>query len=236
MEPLVLVPGLLCTQTLYAPQIVAFADRQILVADHRGHDSIAAIAQDVLTAAPDRFALCGLSMGGYIALEILRQAPERVSRLALLDTNARADTPEQTERRNVLIRMTEDRGFARVPELLYPGFVHENRRDDAELKATVVEMAEETGPDAFIRQTRAIIGRVDSRPFLPQITCPTLVLVGEGDTLTPPDLSREMHALIPGSTLEIVPDCGHLSTLEAPGAITAALKCWIGSTSAFSPR
>ncbi|WP_417695362.1 alpha/beta fold hydrolase [Roseibium sp.] len=236
MEPIVLIPGLLCTETLYAPQISAFSDRPILVADHRQHNSIEAIARSVLDKAPDAFALAGLSMGGYVAMEIMRIAPQRVTRLALMDTNARADTQEQTDRRQVLIRMTRERGFDKVPHLLYPGFVHANRAADENLKSVVLEMAEETGPDAFIRQTEAIIGRLDSRPSLGDITCPTLVLVGDGDTLTPPDLAREMHEHISGSELMVVPDCGHLSTLEAPNAVTDALKAWIGSTSQFSPR
>ncbi|WP_417687879.1 alpha/beta fold hydrolase [Roseibium sp.] len=236
MEAIVFIPGLLCTEILYAPQIVAFADRPLMVANHRQHDTIEAIAASILEKAPDRFALAGLSMGGYIAMEIMRVAPERVTRLALLDTNPRPDAPEQTERREFLIRMTEQKGFNKVPHLLYPGFVHKNRENDEELKSVVVEMAQETGPEAFIRQTRAIISRIDSRPGLSSITCPTLVLVGEGDTLTPPELAREMHQLIPDSRLAVIGNCGHLSTLEAPEAVTAELKSWMGSTNAHSAR
>lgn len=227
MEPIVFIPGLLCTEVLFAPQIVAFADRPIMVADHRQQNSIPTIAADILSKAPERFALAGLSMGGYIAMEIMRQAPERVSRLALLDTNPRADTPEQTERRHFLIKLTREKGFNKVPHLLYPGFVHENRLEDEDLKATVVEMANDTGPDAFIRQTEAIIGRTDSRPFLGNISCPTLVLVGDGDTLTPPSMAQEIHGLIPGSELAVIPGSGHLSTLETPGEVIAALSGWL---------
>ncbi|NBN66033.1 alpha/beta fold hydrolase [Microvirga tunisiensis] len=226
MEPIVLIPGLLCTETLYAPQIVALADRPVLVADHRRHDSIAAIAADILAVAPERFALAGLSMGGYIALEILRAAPERVSRLALLDTSPKPDAPEQGERRRVLIELAETGKFGKVPHLLYPGLVDASRVDDETLKATVVEMAQETGAEAFVRQQRAIMGRIDSRPSLAAIAVPTLVLVGDGDTLTPPQVAREMHAAISGSRLAVIPGCGHLSTLEAPGAVTAELQAW----------
>lgn len=227
MEPIVFVPGLLCTEILYAPQIVAFADRPLMVADHRQHESIPEIAASILEKAPERFALAGLSMGGYISMEIMRMAPERVTRLALLDTNARADTPEQTERRNFLIDLTRKKDFKKVPYLLYPGFVHANRENDEDLKATVVEMATDTGPDAFIRQMTAIINRDDMRPSLPEIKCPTLVLVGDGDTLTPPDLAREIQGLIPESRLAIIEDCGHLSTLEKPEAVTAQLTQWL---------
>ncbi len=223
-DPIVFVPGLLCTEALYAPQIVAFADRPIMVADHREHDSIEAIAASILEKAPDRFSLIGLSMGGYVAMEIMREAPERVGRLALLDTNARADTPEQTERRNFLIDLTRKKGFRKVPHLLYPGFVHEKREEDETLKAIVVDMAMDTGPDAFIRQQTALINRIDARPRLGEIACPTLVLVGDGDRLTPPEISREIHGHIPGSELAIIEGSGHLSTLEEPDKVTARLR------------
>lgn len=227
MEPIVFVPGLLCTELLYTPQIVAFADRPLMIADHRQHDTIPEIAASVLEKAPEKFSLAGLSMGGYIAMEIMRIAPERVSRLALLDTNARADTPEQTERREFLIDLTRKKDFKKVPHLLYPGFVHASRELDEELKAIVVEMAMETGPEAFIRQQTALIRRDDSRPTLHEIECPTLVLVGEGDTLTPPDLAREIHRLIPNSRLAVIAGSGHLSTLEEPAAVTAELTRWL---------
>ncbi|WP_346913238.1 alpha/beta fold hydrolase [uncultured Roseibium sp.] len=217
----------LCTELLYTPQIVAFSDRPLMIADHRQHDTIPAIAASILEQAPEKFSLAGLSMGGYIAMEIMRTAPERVSRLALLDTNARADTPDQTERREFLIDLTRKRDFKKVPHLLYPGFVHESREDDEELKAIVVEMAMDTGPDAFIRQMTALIRRDDSRPTLHEIKCPTLVLVGDGDRLTPPDLAREIHGLIPGSRLAVIEGSGHLSTLEEPAAVTAELARWL---------
>lgn len=227
MEPIVLIPGLLCTETLFAPQIVALADRPVMVANHRDHDTIPAIAASILAAAPERFALAGLSMGGYVAMEIMRQAPERVSRLALLDTSPKPDAPEQGERRRVLIGLAESGKFSKVPHLLYPGLVDASRLEDEGLKSVVVEMATDTGPEAFVRQQTAIMGRVDSRPFLAAIAAPTLVLVGEGDTLTPPAIAREMHDAIAGSRLAVLPGCGHLSTLEAPGAVTAELQAWL---------
>jgi len=225
-EPVVFIPGLLCTEILFAPQIAAFSDHPILIGNHREHDSIEAIAANILERAPERFSLVGLSMGGYIAMEILREAPERVSRLALLDTNARADTPEQSERRQFLIKLAQKKDFKKVPHLLYPGFVHESREEDEHLRALVVEMAMETGKDAFIRQQTALINRVASRPRLGEIKCPTLVLVGEGDQLTPPDLAREIHEAIPNSQLSIIPGSGHLSTLETPALVTAELIKW----------
>lgn len=227
MEPVVLIPGLLCTEILFAPQIVALADRPILVGDHRSHDTMAAIAAHILAQAPERFALAGLSMGGYIALEIMKTAPERVTRLALLDTTAQPDTPAQTESRLKLIGLAENGGFDQVGETLYPLFVHENRAGDKVLKDTVLEMARDTGSEAFVRQQRAIMGRDDARPRLAAIACPTVVIVGDGDRLTPVEKAREIHEGIAGSSLEIVPGCGHLSTLESPEVVTRVLKSWI---------
>lgn len=223
-DPIVFIPGLLCTETLFSKQIVAFADRPIMVANHREHDGISAIAESILAEAPERFSLIALSMGGYVAMEIMRQAPERVSKLALMNTNARADREDQSERRRFLIEMTRKRGFKKVPHLLYPGFVHELREEDEDLRAIVVDMANDTGPEAFIRQQTALINRIDSRPSLGDIRCPTLVLVGEGDRLTPVPVSEEIHGHIPGSELVIVEGCGHLSPLEEPDKVTRVLR------------
>lgn len=225
--PTVLIPGLNCSARLYAGQIPAlWRFGAVLIADHRRDDTIAAIARRTLAAAPPRFALAGLSMGGYIALEIVRQAPERVAKLALLDTGARPELPEQTARRRPLMELAKSGRFGEIPDLQFPVFVHKNRHGDVALRQLVRTMAEETGPDAFLRQQQAIIGRADSRPSLGAIACPTLVLVGEGDELTPPVLSQEIAAGIPGARLVVVADCGHLSTVERPQAVTQALVEW----------
>jgi len=226
--PIILVPGLTCSARLYAGQIPALWQfGPVMVADHRRDDSMAAIAQRILASAPPRFALAGLSMGGYIAFEIMRQAPACVAKLALLDTGARGDTPEQTERRKVVIALAQSGRYAEVPDIAFPVYVHRNRHADAWLKQIVRTMAEETGVEAFLRQQKAIIGRPDSRPGLGAIACPTLVLVGDGDEATPPELSGEIAAGIAGSRLVSIPDSGHLSTLEQPEAVTAALVDWM---------
>ena len=226
--PIVLVPGLNCSARLYAEQVPAlWGCGPVTIADHRRDDSVAAIAARILATAPPRFALAGLSMGGYITFAMVRAAPERVARLALLDTSARPDTPEQTERRHSMIALAESGRFAEAADLLFPVFVHRNRHGDEALRTIVRTMAEETGPQAFVRQERAIMTRPDCRALLKSIRCPTLVLVGDGDALTPPVLSEEIAAGIAGAHLVRVPDCGHLSTLERPQAVNRALVEWL---------
>ncbi len=226
--PVVLVPGLLCSARLYAPQITAlWPCGPVTVADHRRDAEIGAVAKRILDTAPERFALAGLSYGGYIAFEIMRQAPERIAKFALLDTQARADTPEQSAARYAVIAMAEEGRLTEVVDMQYQRFVHKDRLGDRAIRAIVDAMAAETGPEAFVRQEKSIISRLDSRPLLASIKCPTLVLVGDADALTPPDLSREIAAGIPGAKLTIVPDCGHLATLERPEAVNAALTAWL---------
>jgi pimeloyl-ACP methyl ester carboxylesterase len=185
------------------------------------------IAADILADAPARFALAGLSMGGYIVMEIMRQAPERVSRVAFLDTSARPDPPERTADRRKLIEIARAEGVRKVQGMLLPRLIHPARMGEKALVETVLGMAEHVGLDAFVRQQEAIIARPDSRPSLGAIKVPALVLAGEQDLQTPPDIAREIAALTPGAKLVIVPDCGHLSTLERPEAVNAALREWL---------
>jgi pimeloyl-ACP methyl ester carboxylesterase len=229
-ETLVLVPGLNCTPALFAAQIAALgSDCDILLADNSRDETMAGIARRLLAAAQGRFALAGLSMGGYIALEAMHQAPERVTRLALLDTNAVADGPERREARAKQIALAGEGRFREVVDEMWPRMVHPDRLSDQELRRIYDQMAEETGPEAFVRQLRSIMGRRDSRPMLPSIRVPTLVLVGDEDRLTPPEQSREMAALIPGARLVVVPGSGHLSTLERPDEVGAALRDWLAA-------
>ena len=226
--PLVLVPGLLCSARLYTSQVTAlWPHGQVAIADHRRDSDMAAIAAGILADAPPRFALAGLSMGGYIAFAMMRLAPERIARLALLDTSARPDLPEQAAGRQKFISLAEAGKLSEVVETLIPRFLHRSRHNDEPLKTEVRAMAEETGAAAFVRQTRAIMARPDSRPLLSSIRCQTLVLVGEGDELTTPEMAKEIAGGIAGSTLTVVPDCGHLSTMEKPDAVNAALKAWL---------
>lgn len=226
--PLVLVPGLLCSARLYAPQIPALWQfGPVTVADHRRDATIEGIARRILAAAPPRFALAGLSMGGYIAFSMVELAPERVIKLALLDTSARPDSPEQTTAREKFIATAQAGKLSEVVDALIPRFLHKARQGDEGLKRIVREMAADTGVEAFVHQEKALIARVDSRPMLPTIRCPTLVLVGDGDELTPLRLSEEIANGIPDARLVTVPECGHLSTLEKPEAVNQAMAKWL---------
>jgi pimeloyl-ACP methyl ester carboxylesterase len=226
--PLVLVPGLLCSARLYAAQVAAlWPFGQVAVADHRRDAGMAAIAARILEAAPPRFALAGLSMGGYIAFAMMRLAPERIAKLALLDTSARPDTPEQKVNRDKSIATAEAGKLNDIVETLIPRFLHRNHVNDEALKKIIRAMAAETGAEAFVRQTRAIKSRQDSLSLLSEIRCPTLVLVGDGDELTPPELAKEIAGGISGAKLTVIPECGHLSTLEKPDAVNSALASWL---------
>jgi len=165
--PLVLVPGLLCSARLYAPQIAAlWPFGPVMVADHRRDAEMSAIAARILADAPPRFALAGLSMGGHIAFAMLRLAPGRIAKLALLDTSARPDSAEQSAGREKLIAMTQAGKFDDVVETLALRFLHRSKHNDETFKRIVRNMAADTGPQAFVRQERAIMPRQDSRPLL----------------------------------------------------------------------
>lgn len=230
IEPLVLIPGLSCDARLYAPQWPALAPgRPILVAQHDRDESLGDIAERLLAVAPARFALCGLSMGGYAAFEVMRRAPERVTRLALLDTSAKPATPETNVPREQMIALAQKGAFDNVTTLLWQRLVAPARLSDEALRLDVRAMAEAVGADGFVRQQRAIMGRPDSRPGLGAIRVPTLVLVGEEDLITPPTEAREIAAGIgAGARLVTLAGCGHLATLEQPEAVTRALLAWLG--------
>lgn len=227
-RPMLLIPGLACSPRLFAPQLPALWQfGPVSIANHTRHDRMEQLAQDILDHAPPRFVLAGLSMGGYLSFEILRQAPQRVLALAVLDSSARADTPEAKDNRRRTIAMAEQGKLALATELNFPRSVHPDFAEDAELKKQVHAMARDTGATAYIRQQTAIMHRPDSRPSLAAIHCPTLIVVGDSDQLTPPELAEEMANAIPGAQLERITRCGHLSTLEQPETVTGILVDWL---------
>jgi len=228
-QAVVFLPGLLCDAQLWQPQIDALGARITpWVVDLARDDSMGGMAARVLAECPfGRFALAGLSMGGYVALELMRRAPERVARLALLDTQARPETPEATARRLALIELAKRGKFAAVADRLMPLLLHPSRIDEPQLTAVVRSMARNIGPDAFLRQQQAIMARPDSRESLHKIGCPTLVLCGDGDLLTPPERHEEIARSVRGAQLVLLRDCGHLATLEQPGEVSRALERWL---------
>lgn len=225
---LVLVPGLLCNRELWAYQSANLAHVvRITVADVTQDRSIAAMAQRLLVAAPPVFSIAGLSMGGYVAQEVMRQAPERVTRLALLDTSARPDSDEQMVRRRGLIDLSTKGQFRGVTPRLLPLLIHPERLDETLLVTRITAMAEDVGQAGFVRQQTAIMGRIDGRPSLAKIKCPTVVIGGADDLITPPEVMREIAALVPSASCHLLPECGHLSTMEEPEAVTALLAAWL---------
>ena len=226
--PVLLIPGLGCSSRIYEPVIgPLWRFGPVTVANHIRDDSMGAIARRILAEAPPRFALAGHSMGGYIAFEIMRQAPDRVARLALVNTQARPDTLEITERRRGFMARARAGAFHEVLDEQFPLLVHRARGGDAAIHKLIHDMGDDVGPDGFINNQTAIIARVDSRPVMATIRCPTLVLSGDDDQLIPNSLSKEMADGIPGAKLTILSDCGHCPQAERPEATAAALTGWM---------
>ena len=226
--PILLVPGLGGSPRLFAPVVPAlWRFGPVTVANHIRDDSMGAIARRILAEAPPRFALAGHSMGGYIAFKIMRQAPQRVAKLALINTQARPDTPEATARRRNQIARAKSGDYRAVLDELFLGFVHPSRREDATLRQLVHDMGDDVGAEAFVRQQTAVLSRPDSRPTLAWIKCPTLVLTGDEDNTIPNSLSVEMADGIHGAKLVILSNCGHLPQPEQPQATADALVEWL---------
>lgn len=226
--PIVLVPGLLCSAEVFAQQLTAlWRLGPVTVASTLEGTTIDEVAARILETAPPRFALAGLSLGGYICFEIMRQAPGRVVQLALLDTSARPDTPERSAFRRAEIEKARTSGFLGVALANLNGLLHPSRRTEGQLLEINRRMALAVGFEGFARQIEVAISRPDSRPGLGAINIPTLVIVGDGDPLTPVELSEEIVSLIPGARLAVIPDCGHLSPIEKPDLVSSALEEWL---------
>jgi pimeloyl-ACP methyl ester carboxylesterase len=225
---LLLIPGLACDGRLFAGQIEALSGlADVTVADCTRDETISSMAARILAGAPDRFALAGLSMGGYVCFEIMRLAPHRVTRLCVMDTTARPDTEDATQRRMKMIALAREGRLDTIHDETLPRLLHPSNAADPALGATIRAMLEGTGAAAYERQQRAIIGRMDSRTALEHVAVPTLVIVGEADAITPPAMAREMAEIIPGARLAVISGAGHLSTLEQPGAVTRELEVWL---------
>lgn len=227
-EPLLLLPGMMCDARVFGPQIKHFGrDRAIHLPPISNKDTVGALAVEILTHAPDRFAIAGLSMGGIVALEIFRQAPRRVTRVALMDTNAAPEPPERAALREPQIARVKGGSLEEVMrDEMKPNYLVAGPGRQAILDL-VMDMAKELGPDVFERQSRALQRRHDMQPILTKIKAPTLILCGEEDVLCPPERHRRMAEITPRSQLEIIKGAGHLPTLEQPDLVIAALSDWL---------
>ncbi len=223
-QNVLLLPGMMCDARQWAEQ-EANISQPVFHADTRKHDSITEMARSVLQDAPDRFAMVGLSMGGILAFEIWRQAADRVTHFALLDTNPHAESPErQTVRLQQIAEAASGRLRELATESLKPLYLAKAHREDEELLGAILDMAMDLGPDVFRTQSLALRGRIDSVPTLPSITCPTIVMCGDEDILCPVAYHELMAAEIPHAQLRVIENCGHLSSLEQPQAVTSALN------------
>lgn len=226
--PIVLVPGLNCTAECYARQIPALWQfGPVQVADHKRGSTMGEIAAAILADAPPRFALGGFSMGGYIVFEMLRQAADRITRLALIDTMARLDTPEGLQKRHDAIALARAGKHRQLVAANYPASVHPQNVDNSVIRDTSIRMAVENGPDVYMRQQQAIIDRPDSLPLLPSIAVPTTIIVGEADTITPVADAHVMADAIPDARLATIAGAGHMSPTEQPAAVAQALEAWL---------
>jgi pimeloyl-ACP methyl ester carboxylesterase len=232
-EALVLLPGFLCDRTVWLDQIAAVSDAaECTCADYGMLDSIPAMAESVLRDAPDQFSVAGHSMGGRIAFEILRQAPQRVRRLAVFNSGSAARSAgdagqEEAQRRRQLLAIARSDGMRTMAATWVQGMVAPNRLQDHALIESIVQMFERKSPDAFEAQMNALLGRPDATPVLAQIRCPVLILTGREDAWSPPVTHQMMAGAILGSKLVIVPESGHMSTMEQPAAVARAMRDWL---------
>lgn len=225
--PLLLLPGLICDARIWEAQLAVFADEAPVVADYGEAASLPAMAEAALALAPPTFALVGHSMGARIALEVFRLAPERVERLALLDTGVHMPGPGEAEKRRALRDLGRREGMTALVDAWLPPMVHPDRRGDPALMGPLRQMCVEAGVEAYARQIEALIARPDPRPLLPTIACPTLVATGRQDEWSPPEQHEAIADAIPDAELIIFEHCGHMAPAEAPEAVNAALREWV---------
>lgn len=234
--PLVLLPGTLCSAALFAHQVEHLADIAApRVIDVHLQDTLPAVARYVLEQVDGQFAAVGLSYGGIVAFELWRQAPERIVKLALLNTNPRAASAEMRQRQQRFVGMAHGGEFRSITtDFLKDAMLHPDHRQNRALRDLVLRMAEQIGVQGFVNTVKAQLARPDSLPDLPRITCPTLVLSGCEDTVVPAAVHIEMVNALPNARLVMVERCGHLSALEQPEIVTAALRDWLTGSGGWS--
>ena len=229
MTDLILLPGLLCDATVWAPQkeVLSGEFRVTAWRHFHGHDSLGGMAREVVDEAPQRFALAGHSMGGRVALEIMRTAPERVERLALFDTTATPATADEPQQRQEMIELARKQGMAAFAARWLPMIVHPQRLHERQFIKALTGMICRATPQIFERQAAALLKRPDYRALLPQITCPTLVACGRDDLWSPVAPHEEIAAAIPGAKLALIDNCAHMATVEAPAEVAGLLRAWL---------
>jgi len=232
-QALVMLPGLLCDRAVWQHQLAGLGDlADCTSVEWSEEDSLVEMARTALRQAPGRFSVAGHSMGGRVALEVLRLAPERVVRIALFNTGYQprpqdAAGEEEKRGRLALLALARSEGMRAMATQWLPPMIHPDRRTDTALVSTIIDMFARKTPDTFAAQIRALLERPDATGVLEQIRCPALVLTGQEDGWSPPARHADIAARIPGSQLVVIPECGHMLTLERPGDVTAALRAWL---------
>jgi pimeloyl-ACP methyl ester carboxylesterase len=226
---IVLIPGTLCTELLWTAQTKVLSKyANVSVAKHTGHIAISSLAKDILEQAPEYFSLVGFSFGGFLVFELLRQAPERIQRVVLMNTNAKAADPEfERPLSEAFIERASVNGIEDIAKEFIPYFVRQESQDSEEMIRTITTMAKDIGAKGYIEQTKASLGRVDSRLDLPGIRSPVLLIGARNDVLTPPLEQEDMLAAMPIAKLEIIEECGHLSPLEKPTQVSELVADWL---------
>lgn len=233
LETLVLVPGLMCDHAVWQPVIPALsAQRRCVVIDHGDSEDLSDMAVRLLAQAPSRFALAGHSMGGRVALEVMRLAPERVTHLALMDTGylpkaAGQAGEDEVAKRQALLQIARAQGVRAMARDWVQGMVHPARLGDAPLIESILDMFERKSSDLFARQIKALLNRPDATPVLQALRLPTLVQCGRQDSWANLAQHQAMHALAPGARLDVIEDAGHMAPMERPDAVAASLLGWL---------
>jgi pimeloyl-ACP methyl ester carboxylesterase len=231
-EHLIMIPGTLCDGSLFQHQIKAFSDfARCTIGDHSSSDDLRKVAANILDSTKGDFSVMGLSYGGIIAFEMWRQAPRRIKRLILLNTTFKLPSPETRGIQQQFMDMARGGEFKEITsDHLKDAMLHPDHAALPHLRKHVLEMALNIGRENYYKQIKSQLGRPDSTPDLPFINCPTLIITGRQDKVCTPEIHEEMAKLIPNSILEIIEDCGHLSTLEQPQKVNEVIRSWWLST------
>jgi pimeloyl-ACP methyl ester carboxylesterase len=232
MQTIYLLCGLLCDATVWENQTQTLLKKgyEVKPMSFQGFDSLVDMATHLLEQAPERFSLVGHSMGGRVALEAYRQAPERIERLALLDTGYEPAGPDETEKRGALVRKALSEGIEAIAETWARPMIGPSGQEDAQLLDTILTMVGRMSGEIYAGQTQALLTRPDATPVLAEIRCPTFIICGKQDAWSPPERHQKMAELIAGSELRLIDDCGHMSTMERPDEILSILEEWMGKT------